>query len=299
MKINSIVAFTVLTLVLISPLPAQTEPGPSGETRTQELVDQLKDVIRGAEQQRGSNQPLVRQLRDLVRRYDWPWRASLLYDDFRDGDYTHNPRWVVNQGEFSVTRGTGLRSNFDPAAYRTRRTSDRRSDGSALDILGEIFLGGRERDISPTQASLKSEVEIFTRVGISNAFVAKVQLNLRNYSDRDTRMEFGPFQGEDRSSGYRIAYESGRVPALSLLRFGPNRSGIIETVDRGIGLEDGNTHTIEWRRGNDGEMVVLLDDKEVIRTVDHAYDDAFAGFNIVNKGGEFEIKQVSIFGAQR
>ena len=299
MRIHSIAAFIALTLTLISPVQAQTDPGSIGGARTQELVDQLKDVIRGAEQQRGSNQPLIRQLRDLVHRYDWPWRASLLYDDFRDGDYTYNPRWVVNQGEFWVTRGAGLRSNFDPAAYRTRRTSDRKSDGSALDVLGEILLGGRERDISPTQASLKSEAEIFTRVGISNAFAAKVQLNLRSYTDRDTRLEFGPFQGDDRSSGYRIAYDSGSTPALSLLRFGPNRSGVIETVDRGIGLEDGNTHTIEWRRGNDGEMVVLLDDKEIIRTVDRAYDDAFDGFNIVNKGGEFEIKQVSIFGTQR
>ena len=299
MKIDRIAASAALTLALISPGRAQTDQGAIAGARTQELVDQLKDVIRGAEEQRGSNQPLVRQLRDLVRRYDWPWRAALLYDDFRDGDYTYNPRWVVNQGEFWVARGAGLRSNFDSASYRTRRTSDRSSGNSALDILGGILLGGRDRDVSPTQANLQSEAEILTRVGISNSFAAKVQLNLRSYTDRDTRLEFGPFQGDDRSSGYRIAYESGRTPLLSLLRFGPNRSGVIETIDRGIALEDGNTHTIEWRRGNDGEMVVLLDDKEVMRTVDRAYDDAFDGFNIVNKGGEFEIKQVSIFGTQR
>jgi hypothetical protein len=299
MKIRRIAASTALTLALISAVNAQTDPAPIGGARTQELVDQLKDVIRGAEQQRGANQPLTKQLRDLVRRYDWPWRVSLLYDDFRDGDYTYNPRWVVNQGEFRVTRGAGLRSNFDPAAYRTRRTSDRRSDASALDVLGEIILGGRERDGNPSPATLKSEGEIFTRVGISNAFAVKVQLNLRSYTDHNNRMEFGPFQGDDRSSGYRLAYDSGRTPDLSLLRFGPNRSGVIEMNDRVIGLEDGNTHTIEWRRGTDGEMVVLLDDKEVIRTVDRAYDDPFDGFNILNKGGDFEIKQVSIFGIER
>jgi hypothetical protein len=299
MKIIRIAVVTALAFALASPVQAQINPAPSGEARAQELVDRLKEVIRGAEQQRGANQPLIKQLRDLVRRYDWPWRVALLYDDFRDGDYTYNPRWVVNQGEFWVTRGGGLRSNFDPAAYRTRRTSDRSSGNSALDVLGEILLGGRDRDVTPTQADLKSEGEIFTRVGISNAFAAKVQLNLRSYTDRDTRLEFGPFQGDDRSSGYRLAYDSGRTPTLSLLRFGPNRSGIIETIDRGVALEDGNTHTIEWRRGNEGEMVVLLDDKEIIRTIDRAYDDAFDGFNVVNKGGEFEIKQVSIFGTQR
>jgi hypothetical protein len=168
-----------------------------------------------------------------------------------------------------------------------------------LDVLSEILLGGRERDVSPTQVNLKSEGEIFTRVAISNAFAATVQINLRSYMDRNTRLEFGPFQGDDRASGYRLAYDSGRTPTLSLTRLGPNRSAIIETTDRGIALEDGNTHTIEWRRGNDGEMVILFDDKEVIRTIDRAYDDPFDGFNIINKGGEFEIKQVSVFGTQR
>jgi hypothetical protein len=43
-------------------------------------------------------------------------------------------------------------------------------------------------------------------------------------------------------------------------------------------------------------MVVLLDSREVIRTVDRAYDDPFDGFTVINKGGEFDLRQVSIFG---
>jgi hypothetical protein len=296
MKINRVAAFTALTLALVSPVRAQTDSAANGGLRTQELVDQLKDVIRGAEQQRGSNPLVIKQLRDLVRRYDWPWRTSLLYDDFRDGDYTYNPRWVVSQGEFWVERGAGLRSNFDPAGYSTHRTSDRKSDSSGFDVLAEILLGRREREVTPTRASLKSQGEIFTRVGISNAFAVKAELTVIASSERNNRLEFGPFQGDDRSSGYRLAYDSGVNPTLSLLRFGPNRSGVIEMIDRGIGLEDGNRHTIEWRRGNDGEMVVLVDEKELIRTIDRAYDEPFDGFNIVNRGGEFELNKVSIFG---
>jgi hypothetical protein len=67
-------------------------------------------------------------------------------------------------------------------------------------------------------------------------------------------------------------------------------------VDQAIVLDDGSPHTIEWRRSNDGEMVVLLDSKEVMRTVDRAYDDPFDGFTVINKGGEFDLRQVSIFG---
>jgi hypothetical protein len=56
---------------------AQTDQGAAAGDRTQELVDQLKEVIRGAEQDRRSNPTTTKQLRDLVRRYDWPWRVSL------------------------------------------------------------------------------------------------------------------------------------------------------------------------------------------------------------------------------
>jgi hypothetical protein len=65
---------------------AQVDRKPVGETRTLELVDQLKDVIQKAEKTR-TDPAVMQQLRDLVRRYDWPWRVALLYDDFRDGDY--------------------------------------------------------------------------------------------------------------------------------------------------------------------------------------------------------------------
>ena len=289
----------ILTLAPISSVQSQTEQFPAGEGRTQELVEQLKDLLRTAEQDRRSNPAMTKQLRDLVRRYDWPWRVSLLYDDFRDGDYTYNPRWNVNGGEFRVARGSGLRSYFDPPSSQARRPVSRRADGSAMDLLGDLLIGTREREAEPAQASAKSEAEIFTRVGITNAFVIKADLNIRRYTDRDTRIEFGPYQGDDRSSGYRLAYESGRRPSLTLIRFSPGRSAVIEMTDQDINLADGNSHAIEWRRSSDGEMLVLLDNKEILKTVDRAYDDAFDGFTMVNKGGEFELKRVAIFGAQR
>jgi hypothetical protein len=299
MTMRRIIALaSFLSVAPVFLVQAQTGPGLGGEGQTQELVNMLKEVIRGAEQDRQTNPSITTQLRDLVRRYDWPWRVSLLYDDFRDGDYTYDPRWIVKQGEFQVVRGAGLKSFFDPSTAGMYRTSDRRSDSPALDLLGELLLGGRERAVGETYSSSKSGAEIFTRVGITRGFALKVQLSIKNYVDRNARLEFGPFQDEERNSGYRLAYESGRTPSLSLLRFESNRSVVIERVEQEIALEDGKPHSIEWRRGNDGEMVVLLDSREVMRTVDRAYDDPFDGFALINKGGEFELKQISIFGTQ-
>ena len=289
----------LLTLAPVFSAHAQTDQVSAGEGRTQELVEQLKELIRAADQDRRSNPAMTKQLRELVHRYDWPWRVSLLYDDFRDGDYTYNPRWNVNNGEFRVGRGSGLRSYFDAPVPQVRRTSSRRGDGSALEVLGDLLLGTREREADPPQTNLKSESEIFTRVGITNAFVVKAELNIRSYTDRDTRIEFGPYQGDDRSSGYRLAYDAGRKPTLTLLRFSPGRSAVIEMTDQDIALADGNSHSVEWRRTSDGEMIVLLDSKEIIKTGDRAYDGSFDGFSMINKGGEFEVKRVAIFGTQR
>ena len=296
---RSVTLALLVVSVAVFPAQAQTDQYPAGEDRTQEVLDQLKEIIRASEQDRRSNPATTKQLRDLVRRYDFPWRVSLLHDDFRDGDYTYNPRWSVTNGEFRVVRGSGLRSYFDAPVSQARRPASRRSDGSAMEIISDLLLGGREREVETMPTNAKSEAEIFTRVGITNAFVVKTELNARGYADRDTRFEFGPYQGEDRSSGYRLAYESGRRPSLTLVRFSPGRSAVIEMTDQEVNLADGNWHTIEWRRSSDGEMTVLLDNREVIKTIDRAHDYPFDGFSMINKGGEFEVRRVSVFGTQR
>jgi hypothetical protein len=93
-----------LTLVPVSHSQADVDQGPAGGSQTQELVDHLKELIRGAEKDQRSSPWLSKQLRELVRRYDWPWRVSLLHDDFRDGDYTYDPSWIVS----SEARDLGL-----------------------------------------------------------------------------------------------------------------------------------------------------------------------------------------------
>ena len=290
-------AFAVcLTLAPVSHSLAEVDQGPAGGSQTQELVDQLKELIRGAEKDQRSSPWLSKQLRELVRRYDWPWRGSLLHDDFRDGDYTYNPSWIVSNGDFRVVRGSGLRTVFD-TTRQGRRVVDRRGDNPAMDLFEGIFGGAREREPrSDLQPASLSTAEIYTRLSITNAFAVKLQLKFRGNPDGDNRLEFGPYLNDERNLGYRLAYESGNRPSLSLLRIAPGRSAIIETYDRGLDLEDGNPHIIEWRRGDDSEMVVLLDDKEIIRTVDRAHSGSFNGFNIVNKGGIYELKEISIFG---
>jgi len=294
-----------LTIVPVFSARAQVDRKPTGEARTLELVDQLKDVTQKAEKSRTSDPGLIQQLRDLVRRYDWPRRVALLYDDFRDGDYTANPSWVVDKGDFRVSQ-FGLGTVFTQPASPTPVSSEKRGEKSALEIFGGILGGmtGRgegttERRVGATPPPQPSTAEIYTALRISNPFAVKLQMTSRGRSADGARLEFGPYQGRERNQGYRLVYTPGTKPAFALVRVVPGRSSVIEVYDQSVNLEDGRPHNVEWRRGTDGEMVVLLDDKEIIRTSDRASGESFDGFTVINGGGDYAFSQIAIFGTAR
>jgi hypothetical protein len=292
-----LVAVSLTTLPVFS-AGAQVDRAPAGETRTLELVDQLKDVIQKAEKNR-TDPALMQQLRELVRRYDWPWRVALLYDDFRDGDYTANPSWVVGQGDFRVSQ-FGLGTVFTQPASPARASSEPRGEKSTLEVLGGMLgaMSRREEAAAP-QPPLPSTAEISTALRISNPFAVKLQMTSRGKPADGSRLEFGPSQGRERNQGYRLVYTPGSKPAFSLNRIAPGRSSTIEVYNQLVNLEDGRSHNVEWRRGTDGEMVVLLDDKEIIRAVDRASEESFDGFTVINGGGDYAFSQIAIFGTVR
>jgi hypothetical protein len=164
--------------------------------------------------------------------------------------------------------------------------------------LGE---GTTERREDVTPAPLPTAAEISTALRISNAFAVKLQMSSRGKQKPadESRLEFGPYQGSERNQGYRLVYTPGSRPAFALHRIARGRSSTIEVYDQSVNLEDGRSHNVEWRRGTDGEMVVLLDDKEIIRTIDRASAESFDGFTVINGGGDYSFSQIAIFGIQQ
>lgn len=282
-------------LVLSLPAAAQQQkyapwidPGaPKVNEQLQEFIGRLKGLIDEAESSRAANPRFLRDLRNLAEGVDRPWRKNVLFDDFSDGDYTAAPVWTVTGGRFEIVRDWGLRSTVQ-AAPEPRNLS---GEQAAFVFLGKIL----DKSLRKKETAVESggDAAIHVPAAISNAFAIKVELSSWK---PDGRFEFGPYLGEAGGAGYSLSYRPGRP--LELLSVSGQGARVIDRGLAPLSLEDKRAHFIEWTRHADGRMAVSVDATEVLTTQDRGFAGAFDGFRLVNRGGDFIVRSVSIEGVE-
>ena len=274
-------------------------PSQAGTQRQQDFVDKLKGLIDEAEKARAVDPQFLGDLRGLVREYDQPRRRVVLSDRFEDGDFTDNPAWTVTQGRYWVERGWGLRSavKAGAAAQSAPQPEPRKGRDAAAAIFGRILQqaidpegklgGGQTAGGAPATA-------IQIALALTNAFA--VEIDLSSWS-AEGRLEIGPYQGApkgaERAQGYVLAYTPGGE--LELLRVSPRGSSIIDRRTGLVALEDKKTHRLLWTRNADGLMTVSIDGREVLKASDKAFRGPFDGLRIVNQGGDYIFKRITVF----
>ena len=55
-------------------------------------------------------------------------------------------------------------------------------------------------------------------------------------------------------------------------------------------------HNLQWTRDKQGNMVVILNDKTLLKVADRSYKDGFSGLVINNHAGEFAIQHLKLQG---
>ena len=220
---------------------------------------------------------------------DRSWSRLILSDRFDDGDYTRNPRWTVAAGEFRIDRGNGLRSIAAPyRSFDRPQSRENTAEEIGLAVLQAIL---QQAAGIPNQPAQSEYAEIYVPARIDNAFALELVLNAR---DTSGPLEFGVYQGRSRDTGYRVIIApEGRLVLVSLARSG---SAVVQTSRRSVNIDDGRQHNLRWVRRPDGRMSIAMDQREVINARDRSFRDEFSGFAWINRGGDYGLRQIEIFG---
>jgi hypothetical protein len=310
----------VVTACLILAAPA----GASGQTvggssdRMAEMIDELRALIEKGERERLADPWFLRDLSDVIARYDNPWRVSLYSEEF-DRDGAPPDPWQVRRGEMRVDWRFGLRSLVRPpepsASEQNGGTGAQAPSGeeAAQAILGAILKGVIDQSARNTrtqqdggttqqqgQADDTTPALATAQTNLGNAFRIDATLALRGLGDGTApQAELGVYQEIGGNlAGYRLTYV-GADDRLALIRVS-SRGGraVLEIAGDPVQLDEGEDHRVRWSRDPQGRMAVSVNGTEVLTTVDRAFSDPWQGLVLRNTGGDVSLRRISVAGTE-
>ncbi|MFD2205091.1 peptidoglycan-binding protein [Kiloniella antarctica] len=252
------------------------------------LLTQLRELDKDGQNAPLSGTQYKQRVSAILADYDRPWLTRVLYDNFRDGDYTLNPRWVVESGSFSVGNRDYLYTSVP--VPRIKPSNKKKSDTEEIvGIFSDIFAKATQED--EEQDDYTGYAEIYNASPISNSFSARVNVNglLAN-----GRLIFGVYQGTSRINGYKVAYNTGSNSSIQLLRTSFDGQSVIGSMALSQELT-GEIHNVELRRNGEGVIEVVLDDNILFTVTDTKLTGEFDGFVMGNHGGDFRIIELEVY----
>lgn len=259
----------------------------------QKLLAELKAKIAQAEKDQAASPDFLADLKALQAKYEAlaanptpapapapaaiPAGTVLLSDNFSDGDFSANPAWKVSAGQWGVDLGgknIGLVSKIRPQKVNVNS------------VLGALLAPQ-----GTGQAQQGEFASIYTPVKVPNAFVFKVKLTSK---DKQGALNLGLYQGASGNVLYRMVYQPGAAPGLSIQRVSAQGATTIAAYNGGINLEDGRAHELSLIRDTLGNMTLLLDNQIAANVKDTQIQGDFAGVLLINAGGAYWIREISV-----
>jgi len=276
---------------------AQTSPGDDPNRRNlKSLLEELQQAIEEADKRMVAHPRFLEELQALVDRYQAKLREVYFYEDFADGDYTQNPTWTVRAGEFRVVPAGRLWSRVWVEQPPAASASDEEEPLGLL--LKEILRSTEKKERDKREVPKKEKAVIRSLARIGPAF--EVDFSFVSESTWGS-MEIVLLGGDPPVARYRLLYHAApsKERPIEIIRVRGSREYVIESATQYPELDDGVLHRIQWIRDDEGKMRLLVDDKKILSTVEVFYRDDFAGLELVNDGGAYELGPIKILQAEK
>ncbi len=270
----------------------------ASDQKMKEFLFKLNGLIDKAEKARAADPNFLRDLRDLANGSNHAPQSILLSDAFLDGNFEVDPKWTVLNGEYWVEKGWGLRSAIKVTSpSSTPQTTQNQNKDAAAILFGKILSKaiGAQQPTNTAQPEQPRLATIYSVTPITNAFTLETEVSSWV---GEGRLEIALYQGTMKTAasaaGYRIAYTPGG--RIELVRVSSRGAVIMESIKLASPLEDKKFHKIKWVRNSGGQMTVQVDDQPVLSVVDQGFRDPFAGIAMINSGGDYIVKKITIKG---
>ena len=287
-----------------SAVPVQAEEGnkygqwQSSDDRLENLIHDLDQIIAAGTKARAAHPGFLQDLNAIIDQYRPPKKLVFFSDDFSDNNFSENPAWVVSQGTFSIDIYGGLHSSIPVSRPVAEQESESKSEEDRnmkilLNVLNELT---KEEKEQPGQiGSEENRAVISSAASIPNSF--NLEFSFRSDSTWGST-SLGVTAGNDPQSGYYLVYRA--VPSenrpMQLIKYRFGKPYVIDEVHANSpDLDDGTAHTIRLTRTPNGDMVVMVDGLEVMRTADLSYRDGFTGVIITNNGGSYSYDNIEFY----
>ena len=297
--------FTVPVIYFLTFTTPTLASGLSNNRELNAMISELENKITEADKRMAEHLNFLEELRTIVEKYKSRIKELIFSDNFKDGNYTENPEWIVKSGNFSINEDDRLSNSVIAKVVEPEAESgkDKSFEQEAIGLVLEGIFGSKnesepqrktENSLQTTQpASIYSKTSIPPDFEINMEFISESKMG-----------EMGEMQivlsGSERlTPRYRLSYKdnASQDRPIEIIRENNGRQFTIEAATKYPQIDDGKLHKIKWVRYKNGTMNVLIDNDIVLETHEIYFKNKFTGIGIENNGGTYHWASIEIYKA--
>ncbi|MBC8549575.1 MAG: hypothetical protein H8D23_07980 [Candidatus Brocadiales bacterium] len=263
------------------------------------MISELENKITIEDEHLVAQSKFLEELRTLIAKYRSRIKELFFSDDFKDGNYTNNPKWIVKSGNFFVNEAGQLSNSVvaqdvEPA---TRSGKDKSLEKEAIGLVLDGIFGSKKKAEPERKPERPSQVVqpaiIYSQASISPDFEIDVEFISNSEMGE---MEIVLLGSDNLTPRYRLNYKKNgsQERPIEIIRENNGRKFIIEAATKYPQIDDGTPHNVKWIRYKNGVMNVLIDNDIVLETHEVYFKNKFSGIEIQNNGGTYQWASLKI-----